>query len=662
MAKRIDSDSQRIEDAVLALVALPGYQPMTFRELRHQLNCPKHLVGELMDCVESLVARNRLKFGHRDTIMAAAPGARASASAPVPPSRTEPLPRQGEDWEQPQEGPTWEQVKVMFEQNQELPGPFAPTILNRIKKLAEPTEADLEGREDCRKDEVYTIDPKDARDHDDAVCVKTLPGGKRWQLDVHIADVSQYVEDNSGLDKEALNRSFTNYLPWRAVPMLPEQLSTDLCSLLDNHDRLAMSCRMVINSKGEIISYKFFEAMVNVRRFLTYEEAQELGDAGDPAMNRLKACTDALRKGREKDNLLSFDIPESRIQFDENGEPSGAKASVHLPSHSWIEECMLAANRCCAKELDENELSGMYRTHEPPEIETIAAIASWADTLGMNLPKPPKVSQDLATNLRPEIQAWLAELLKVEGLPIGLQTKIIRSMKKARYSTECMGHFALGWRHYSHFTSPIRRYADLWTHRMLKAHIRKFEPGVAWKSNSRRIATHISAREEVVMKTERSGTKSCIAWTLRNRSGDQFDAVITGVEPMGVFVQLKDPWAEGMVHVRNMHSDFYEHNPDRMELVGMRTRRVLRMGEPIRVTLLKADPVMGFVDFALAEDEEALELFRQRDARRQREGYVPRSKSRPGPRVPGESRPTERVKGPKPGAKGGKGKRPHRGR
>ncbi len=602
---RLSADAQKMEDAVLALVAREGYTALTFRELRHTLNCPRHLVGELMDTVESLVNRGRLAYGHRDTIL---PG-----KAP----KSLPLPRTGKDWKQTEEGPDWPHTKELFEKSQELPGPFSNAIIGRIRKLSEPGETEFKDREDCRQDTVYTIDPKDARDHDDAVCVRTLPGGRRWQLDVHIADVSHYVDEGSPLDKEALKRSFTNYLPWRAVPMLPEELSTDLCSLLDGHDRLALSCRMTVNSKGQILSYRFCESVVNVHRFLTYEEAQELGDRGDPAMKRLAACAAALKAAREKENLLSFNVPEAQIQFDRNGEPCGAVPATHLPSHSWIEECMLAANRCCAHMLDENGLSGLYRVHEPPEPETIAAIASWAASLGESLPRPPSLDGGNDLNVRPELQSWLADLLKVEGLPLGLQAKIIRCMKKARYSTECLGHFALGWRHYSHYTSPIRRYADLWTHRVLKAFLRHQAPGATWDAASRRIASHISAREEAVMKTERAGVKSCIAWTLRNRAGDQFDAVITGVEPIGVFVQLKDPWAEGMIHVRNLQSDFFEHNADRMELVGMRTHRTLRMGDELRVTLLKADPLMGFIDFALADDEGALERFQARDARRQ---------------------------------------------
>lgn len=625
MANKLPPTPQAMEDMVLQVTATPGYKPMTFREMRHALNCPKHLVGELMETIEAMVQRGRLKFGHRDTIVPV-----KLSAQPLP------LPRVGEDWKQVvDEGPTWNETKKRIEELQEMPGPFAAALIARIGKIPEPSEEDFKGREDCRKDEVYTIDPRDARDHDDAVGVKSLPG-KKWQLDVHIADVSHYVQDNTALDKEALKRSFTNYLPWRAVPMLPEQLSTDMCSLLEGKDRLALSCRMVIDSKGKIASWHFFESVINVNKFLTYEKAQEIGDAGDKAMNRLKACTDALRKSRESENLLSFNVPESRIQFDEKGEPCGVKPSEHLPSHSWIEECMLAANRCCARLLDEQGLCGMYRVHEAPEPETIASIASWAEALGNDIPRPPLQESDSFSNVQPQLQAWLADLLKIEGLPLGLQTKIIRCMKKARYSTQCMGHFALGWRHYSHYTSPIRRYADLWTHRVMKAHLHGEEAGVVWQTASRQIATHISGREDAVMKTERSTTRSCIAWTLRHRAGDQFDGVVTGVEPMGVFIQLKEPYAEGMLHVRNLHCDFFEHNADRMQLVGMRTKRVIGMGDALRVTLLKADPLAGFIDFALAEDEDALAEFQIRDRKRQQK--LERERKKNGPPKAGSSK------------------------
>jgi ribonuclease R len=199
--------------------------------------------------------------------------------------------------------------------------------------------------------------------------------------------------------------------------------------------------------------------------------------------------------------------------------------------------------------------------------------------------------------VRPQAQRWLAQILASGVLPPGLQGKVVRSMKKARYSPDCRGHFALGWVHYAHYTSPIRRYPDLWTHRVIKEHLKAGEVPGRWPATVRRLATHISGREDAVVKAERSGNKCCAAWILRERLGEEFSAQITGVEPIGLFVQLQDPWAEGMIHVRRMIDDFYQHDEERMELKGRSNGKVFRIGDRIRVRLAQADPIQGWVDF-----------------------------------------------------------------
>jgi ribonuclease R len=617
---------------LMELVHAQGYAGHTFREVRHMLNVPKDQVPALQDALATLLEDGKLRIGTRDRIHPiVAEGknrttkreARESESrsqrkaarhdafeasgepeAPPPPkparnpraAETAPLPREGEGWSHRYVGPSWKKVVQLFTEAQELPGPFSKPVLEQAASYTEPTEADFEGRLDCRADDVCTIDPWNAHDHDDAVAVVDTPTG--WRMDVHIADVSHYIPEASALDKNAVKRSFTTYLPWTAHTMLPQNLAADLCSLLDGKDRLALTCRMEIGREGDILSYRFFESVVRVRRFLAYEKAQELADRGDEALNRLKACADALTAQRKKESLLEFDLPEPKIVFDRNGEPTDARVEERLPSHRWIEEAMLAANRCCARLLDEAMLPGLHRVHEPPEDESLSNISGWARLLGLPAWKPSRSAGDEnPTNVRPLAQKWLADLLSDGKIPVPLQTKVVRSMKKARYSADCMGHFALGWTHYAHYTSPIRRYPDLWTHRVIKAHLRGQEIPARWAPNARRLATHVSGREDAVVKAERSGNKCCAAWILRERVGDLFEGRITGCEPIGVFVQLQNPWAEGMMHVKRMRDDFWEFDEQRSELVGKRSGRVLRVGDTVKVRLAQADPVQGWVDF-----------------------------------------------------------------
>ena len=595
---------------ILEIVHAEGYEAGTFRDLRHLLNVPKDQVPAVQNAVMALVDEGYLRIGSRERIQAVRERAtRAERNRAREISRdteqgrkvsknpdTEALPREGAGWKHAYTGPSWKSVQRLFADSHELPGPFPRPVKEQAEKYHEPTEADLEGRRDCRGDDVCTIDPWNAHDHDDAVGVENLPEGG-WRLDVHIADVSHYVTEGSALDKQAVKRAFTTYLPWTAVTMLPQGLAADLCSLLDGKDRLALSCRMKISDDGQILSYEFFNAMVRVRRFLSYEQAQELADKGDAALLRLKACSEALLAARRRESLIEFDLPEPKVVFDKSGEPIDAQPGERLPTHRWIEDAMLAANRCCAQLLDEKSLPGLYRVHEPPDNEALSVISDWASTL--DLPRWSAARGDRVddTNLRPKAQEWLAKLLSSGILPPGLQGKAIRSMKKARYSPDCRGHFALGWLHYAHYTSPIRRYPDLWTHRVIKEHLKNGKVAARWGATVRKLATHVSTREDATVKAERSGNKCCAAWILKDRVGDVFEAEVTGVEPIGVFMLVKSPWAEGMMHVRRMTDDFYEYAEDRMELRGRRSGKVFRIGETVQVRLAQADPVQGWVDF-----------------------------------------------------------------
>jgi len=625
---------------LMELVHAQGYEASTFRELRHILNASKDEVPALQNAIGALLDEGQIRLGSRDRVFATKERpTRAERNAKRELTRDlAKTPRRNANDPQPKpvsvhtgqgswKGPSWKQVQKLFAESHELPGPFPQPVKDQAEKYREPGEAELKGRVDCRSDEVCTIDPWNAHDHDDAVGVENLPAGG-WRLDVHIADVSHYVTEGGPLDKQALKRAFTTYLPWTAVTMLPQGLAADLCSLLDGKDRLALSCRMEISPDGQILSYKFFEAVVRVKRFLAYEAAQELADKGDAALGRLKACSEALLARRKKENLLEFDMPEPQVVFDDKGEPVDARPGVRLPSHRWIEEAMLAANRCCARLLDDKKLPGLYRVHEPPEQEALWTISAWAITLGLPRWNPSRRPEGVEeeNNVRPQAQEWMAKILSSGNIPAGLQGKTVRSMKKARYSPDCRGHFALGWLHYAHYTSPIRRYPDLWTHRVIKEYLKNEQVPGHWPPMVRKIAAHISGREDSVVKSERSGIKSCAAWILRERLGEEFSAEITGVEAIGMFVLLKDPWAEGMIHVRRMTDDFYNHDEERMELKGRSNGKVYKIGDVIRVRLAQADPVQGWVDFEpVFEGQEGLPSAPVRPSSSARRSQVPGS-------------------------------------
>jgi len=496
---------------------------------------------------------------------------------------------------------TFDQLKLEFHDRFDLPHAFPPAVEAEIVPMVEPTEADFAGRVDYRKTSIVCIDPLGARDHDDAVSIEKMDKG--YRLGVHIADVSFYVKEDGALDNEAIERSFTQYLPWMAVPMLPERLSAELCSLLEGVDRLAFTCMMELDDKARVKSYEFHRSVIHVTRSITYEQAMELYEQKDPELMLMAEVTRLLKAERSRTGLLELGSVEYKVDFDEKNEPIGVSPRSSVESNSWIEECMLIANQCCAKELDGRKLHGIFRIHEAPDLSDIIELAQAEPELVRGAPVnikdlPPSKQGD--SNLNPQIFALYQYMVeKAKGYDPKI-FKILRSMQKAHYDSNSFGHFALNWQDYAHFTSPIRRYADLWCHRELARTGKAIQ--AQRKHDVAEIADLISANEIKNQKCERAALKVCTAWILREHVGETFPGAISGMEEWGLFVSLDSPPADGLVRFRDLPGDdYWFFQREKNCVVGRRSRQSFRRGDRVLVQLLRVNPTKGEIDLAVLD-------------------------------------------------------------
>lgn len=496
---------------------------------------------------------------------------------------------------------SWDEVKTKFMEDANLPKDFSPAIKKYVDSVKEPCGKDFKGRVDYRQLTILCIDPDGAMDHDDAISVERTAKG--YRLGVHIADVSYYVPEGSELDEEALERSYTQYLPWTAVPMLPDKLSSNVCSLHQGVDRCAFTCMMELDKHANVLSWDFHRSIVKITKSITYEQAMEMMKNGDDDIKALAEVTALLKQNRTKDGLLEFQSTEFGCKFNEKGEPEKIYPRVTDESNSWVEECMLIANNCCAKELKKRKLQGIYRIHEAPDTKDIMELYYMYPDLFKD---SPVMLRDLGkprsgdTNLNPTAFKLYEHLVKRAQGDETLTNRILRSMQKAHYDSNSFGHFALNWQDYAHFTSPIRRYADLWCHRELA---RKGKEITAERKNSViEVCDLISANEVKNQKIERIAIKVCSCWILKSHIGDDFEATVTGIEEWGIYVSIADPIAEGLVRFRDIAGDdFYVFNPDQGLAFGKKSGRTFRRGDKVLVRLLRVDPLRGQADFSIIE-------------------------------------------------------------
>lgn len=458
-------------------------------------------------------------------------------------------------------------------------------------------DADLV-REDIRHLPLVTIDGETARDFDDAVYCERQ--GKGFRLLVAIADVSHYVKPGSALDAEAYARGTSVYFPRRVIPMLPEQLSNGMCSLNPKVERLCMVCDMVVTPTGDVKRYRFYPAVMYSHARLTYNQVQALLDDAEaaaqspwaerlPDLQNLHAVFQVLLKAREKRGAIDFDTTETQILFDEQGRISAIVPVVRVAAHKLIEECMLAANVCAASFLAEQGHALLYRVHQGPTAIKLEALRGFLGPLGF----------DLSGGDEPKAKDYARLLSKIRPRPDAelLQTVLLRSMQQAVYSPDNEGHFGLGYEAYAHFTSPIRRYPDLLVHRAIKAVLaKKPMKGMDWTA----LGQHCSMTERRADEASRDVLNWLKCMYMQDRVGECFSGRISSVTSFGAFVMLDHVFVEGLVHITELGSDYFVHEPAQHELRGERTGLVYRLGDPIAVKLARVDMDNNRIELTLA--------------------------------------------------------------
>lgn len=499
----------------------------------------------------------------------------------------------------------------------DLPVEFPERVMNQAERVGkEVTEADMAGRMDLRDWQMVTIDGEDAKDLDDAVSL--TKEGENYKLGVHIADVTNYVQEKSALDREALKRGTSVYLADRVIPMLPHKLSNGICSLNAGENRLALSCIMTINPKGEVIDHVIAETVIKVDERMSYtsvekilKEQEELTESPvlQPESEKYKELvpmfllmaelSSILREKRRKRGSIDFDFPETKMILDENGKPVDIKPYERNTATKIIEDFMLMANETVAEEYFWRELPFLYRTHEQPDEEKIKKLSTFINNFGYHI----HVGN---SEVKPkEVQKLLG---KVEGTPQEalISRLALRSMKQAKYTPENTGHFGLAAQYYTHFTSPIRRYPDLQIHRIIKENLRgrMNEDRIDhYEKILPQVAIQASETERRADEAERETIKLKKVEYMQARIGESFEGVISGLTKWGAYVELENT-IEGLVHVMNMSDDHYDYQEDQYELIGEHTRRVYKLGQRVKVRVLDVDRLSRTIDFEFCQEEE----------------------------------------------------------
>ena len=482
----------------------------------------------------------------------------------------------------------------------DLPTEFPEKVLNQAVRVGKDvSEADCAGRLDLRDWQMVTIDGEDAKDLDDAVSL--IMKDENYQLGVHIADVTNYVQEKSALDREALKRGTSVYLADRVIPMLPHVLSNGICSLNAGEDRLALSCIMTVSPKGEVIDHQIAETVIRVDKRMSYtgvskvlaEEPEALKEDEDfvPMIQKMQELSTILRERRGKRGSIDFDFPETKIELDEKGKPINIKPYERNSATKIIEDFMLLANETVAEEYFWREVPFLYRTHEVPDEEKIKKLSTFINNFGYHIHVHDEVKPK-------EIQKLLSQ---VEGTPEEalISRLTLRSMCQAKYTTDNTGHFGLAAKYYTHFTSPIRRYPDLQIHRIIKENLRG-------RLNENRIehydkilpevAKQCSDRERLAEETEREVVKMKKAEYMQAHIGEVYEGVISGVTKWGVYVELPNT-IEGLIHVADMRDDHYNFIEETYEMVGEHTGKTWKLGQKVQVRVTDADRLQRTVNF-----------------------------------------------------------------
>ena len=489
-----------------------------------------------------------------------------------------------------------------------IPSEFPEKVMKQAQRVPDHVlDADRDGRLDLRHLQTVTIDGEDAKDLDDAISL--TKEGAIYHLGVHIADVSNYVQYNSALDREALKRGTSVYLADRVVPMLPERLSNGICSLNQGEDRLALSCLMDINEKGKVVSHQIAETMINVNERMCYtdvkniledtdEEAKKRYDALIPMFFMMKELSGILRNSRHHRGSIDFDFPESKIILNAAGKAIDVKPYEANVATKIIEDFMLMANETVAQEYCTEEIPFVYRTHDNPDPEKVESLLTLLHNQGVKIQK---AKEEITPK---EIQQIIES---IEGLPneAMISRLVLRSMKQAKYTTECSGHFGLAAKYYCHFTSPIRRYPDLQIHRIIKDNLRGRLMREGRTEHYAEILDEVARQSSVCERradeAERESDKLKKAEYMSYHLGEEFEGIISGVTGWGLYVELPNT-VEGLVHVNTLRDDYYVFDQESYELRGEMTKKVYKLGDKVRVRVAEADKMLKTVDFELVSD------------------------------------------------------------
>jgi len=523
-------------------------------------------------------------------------------------------------------------VSLIAIHNLEIPYRFPASV---IREADEATEATLKGREDWRDVPLITIDPFDAKDHDDAVYAEpdTDPANPKGHIViVAIADVAAYVRPGTALDREAYTRGNSVYFPDRVVPMLPERISNELCSLKEGEPRAALAVRMIFGADGKKRAHSFHRILMRSAAKLSYQQAQEAidGNADDktgpllePVLRPLYAAYDAMAQARDARGPLDLDLPERKIILDEKGLVKDIRIPERLDAHRLIEEMMIAANVAAAETLEQKRSPLLYRVHDEPSSEKLQSLRDFLGSLDMSIKKSDSVRAS-------DFNGILGQARKAGNVE-QVSEMVLRSQAQAEYNAENVGHFGLNLDRYAHFTSPIRRYADLIVHRALIKALDLGDDGLSENESIKLpgIAQHISATERRAMRAERETADRLLAQFLGAQIGARFEGRISGVTRSGLFVRLLETGADGFIPASTLGQDFYRYTEDQQAMIGERTGEKFTLGDRVTVRLLEAAPVAGALRFELlSEGSRGNPSSGRRGAKRPSKSYGPKGRSK----------------------------------
>ena len=491
----------------------------------------------------------------------------------------------------------------------DLPAEFPENVIEEAKKYGNKIdEKDIQNRIDCRQDIIFTIDGEDAKDLDDAVRVIKLKNGN-YRLDVHIADVSYYVREGSLLDKEAQIRGTSVYMLSRVIPMLPKELSNGICSLNAGQDRFTLSCSMEINNKGEVVSAEVYKGIINVTERMNYHDVQKILDKSDEKVLKkyekyignfelMAELAEILKKKRLEQGYLNLDIPESKIDLDENGKVISIGKYETSFSNEIIEQFMLSANETIAEKFYWLEAPFIYRVHEDPDIEKVKELNKFLYNFGLKI-------RIVNEKIYPKEVSKILEEIKGKEEEKVVSTLILRTLKIARYEAENKGHFGIASKYYCHFTSPIRRYPDLFIHRIISKYLEenyvvsdKFIEDFKQKAIDR--ARMSSEREKVATKAERDSEDMKKAEFMQDKIGQEYEGIVSSVTQFGIFVELENT-VEGLIRFENLGNEYFIYDEDRKRLIGENSNKVYKIGDKVKIRVISANKLLRQIDFEIVD-------------------------------------------------------------